>query len=139
MWYTIENRNRIFVKGYGLLSFEKDMSKNIGKNIGKNASNNCNQKLLDYAKQSATDALKTASKRLIQKTADITGDWIVFKIADKITQSASETVSSKRYRIWYWKIDTNTKKKDRYSYKKEIRIILYRKAMEYQKMKLAQQ
>ena len=33
----------------------------------------------------ATDALKTASKTAIQKTAEITGDSIGYKIADKIT------------------------------------------------------
>ena len=30
----------------------------------------CSQKLLDHAIQSATDVLKTTSKRVIQKTAD---------------------------------------------------------------------
>ena len=36
-------------------------------------------------KQSATDALKTTSKRAIQKTAEATGDLIGNKIVDKIT------------------------------------------------------
>ena len=31
------------------------------------------QNFLDYAKQSATDALKTSSKRVIQETAEATG------------------------------------------------------------------
>ena len=35
-------------------------------------------------KTSATDAIKTASKRVIQKTAEATGDLIGNKIADKI-------------------------------------------------------
>ena len=34
------------------------------------------QKILNHAKQSATDELKTASKRAIQKTAETTGDLI---------------------------------------------------------------
>ena len=34
------------------------------------------QKLLDQVKQSATDAIKTASKRSIQKIAEATGDLI---------------------------------------------------------------
>ena len=42
------------------------------------------QKLLDHAKQSATDVFKTASKRAIQKTAEATGDLIGNKIASKI-------------------------------------------------------
>ena len=38
------------------------MSKNIGKSINKNLSSKYSQKLFDHAKQSATDALKTAPK-----------------------------------------------------------------------------
>ena len=41
------------------------MGKSIGRNISKNLSPKHSQKLLDHAKQSATDALKTASKRAI--------------------------------------------------------------------------
>ena len=44
--------------------------------MSKNLSSQYSQKLLDHAKQSATDALKTASKRAIQ---------IAWVIADKIT------------------------------------------------------
>ena len=44
------------------------------------------QKLLDHAKQSATDALKTSSKRVIRKTAEATDDLIGNKIANKITK-----------------------------------------------------
>ena len=36
-------------------------------------------------KKSATDAIKTASKRAIQKTAEATGDLIGNKISDKTT------------------------------------------------------
>ena len=43
------------------------------------------QKLLDHDKQSATDALKPASKRVIQKTTEATGDMVGNKIANKIT------------------------------------------------------
>ena len=50
------------MKGYGFLSFPKYMGKSIGKNISKNLSSEYSQKLLDHAKQSATDALNTISK-----------------------------------------------------------------------------
>ena len=43
------------------------------------------QKRLDHAKQSATDAFKTASKRAIQKIAEAACDLIGNKIANKIT------------------------------------------------------
>ena len=76
MRYSIEPRDRIYVKGYGFLSFAK--------NMGKNLSNRYGQKLLDSTKNSTTGAIKTASKRAIQKTAEATGDLIGNKIADKI-------------------------------------------------------
>ena len=63
MHYSNESRDRIYVKGYGFLFFAKNMSKNIGKNIRKNYV----QKLLDSVMKSTTDAIKTASKRAIEK------------------------------------------------------------------------
>ena len=58
----------------------------MGKNISQNLSSKYSQKPLDHAKQFATDALKTASKRVIQKRAKATGDLIGNKIADRITK-----------------------------------------------------
>ena len=52
--------------------------------VAKNMSDKYNHKLLDSAKKSTTDAIKTASSRAIQKTAEETGDLIGNKIADKI-------------------------------------------------------
>ena len=82
MRYSIEPRERRYVKGYGFLSFAK--------NIGKNLSNKHGQKLVDTGKKSATDALKTASKTAIQKTAEATGDLVGNKIADKITSISTK-------------------------------------------------
>ena len=45
------------------------------------------KKLLDHAKQSATDAFKTASKGAIQKRAETTGDLISNKIANTVAKS----------------------------------------------------
>ena len=77
MRYSIEPRDWIYVKGYGFLSFAK--------NMGKSLTNKYGQKPLDSAKKSTTDAIKTASKRTIQKTAEGIGDLTGNKIADKIT------------------------------------------------------
>ena len=88
MRYSIEPRDRIYVKGYGFLSFAK--------NMGKSLSNKYGQKLLDSAKKSATDAIKTASKIAIQNTAEATGDLIGNKSADKIT-SVSKQSTKKLY------------------------------------------
>ena len=57
----------------------------IGKTISKNLNGNYSQKLLTHAKQSATGALKTVSKRAIQRTAEATDYLIDNKIDDKIT------------------------------------------------------
>ena len=59
--------------------------------MGKNLSNKYAQKLLDSAKKSTTNAIKTASKRAIQKTAGATGDLIGNKIADKITSVSKKS------------------------------------------------
>ena len=40
MYYSVQPKDRIFVKSYGLLFFAKNMGKNIGKNISKNLSDN---------------------------------------------------------------------------------------------------
>ena len=42
-------------------------------------------KLIDPATKTGMDAAKTASKRVVQKAAEATGDLIGNKIADKIT------------------------------------------------------
>ena len=91
MRYSIEPRDRIYVKGYGFLSFAK--------NMGKSLSNKYGQKLLDSAKKSTTDAIKTASKRAIQKTAEASVDLIGNKIVDKITNLSKK--SSAEFKMKY--------------------------------------
>ena len=76
MRYSIQPKDRIYVKRYGFLSFAKNMSTHL--------SSKYTQKLLDSVKKLTADAIKTASKRAIQKTAEATGDLIGNKIADKI-------------------------------------------------------
>ena len=59
--------------------------------MGKNLSNKSGQKHVDSAKKSKTDAIKTASKRAIQKTAEATGDLTGNKIAVKITSVSKKS------------------------------------------------
>ena len=70
------------------------MSKIIAKNISKNLRGKCSQKPLGHAKQSATDAFKTAIKRAIEETAEATGDLICNKIPNNSQQNNSKTVTS---------------------------------------------
>ena len=67
--YSVQPRYNIFIKRYGFLSIAKDMSKNIGKDISKTWSGKYGQKLLDPAKQSATDLIRTVSKAAIQQSS----------------------------------------------------------------------
>ena len=89
MRYSIEPRERRYVKGYGFLSFAKNMGKHATK-VAKNLNNKYGQKLVDTAKKSSTDALKTAGKRSIQKTAEATGDLVGNTISNKITSISTE-------------------------------------------------
>ena len=57
MRYSIEPRDRMYVKGYGFLSFAKNFSKSLSNKYG--------QTLPDSAKKSTTDAIKTALKRAV--------------------------------------------------------------------------
>ena len=53
------------------------LPKKVGDKYGK--------KLMDTATKAEIDAAKTASKRVVQKTAEATGDLIGNKKADKVT------------------------------------------------------
>ena len=88
--------------------------------MGKNLSNKFGQKLLDSAKRSTTDAIKTASKREIQKTADATGDLIGNKIADKITSVSKKSLKELQNK----EIEADVPKKDTYLQKKDNNLLM---------------
>ena len=69
MRYSIEPRERSFVKGYGFMLFARNFNDKYGKSL-RNASKT-------FA--------KTAGKEILKETAKATGDLIGSKIADKIT------------------------------------------------------
>ena len=94
--------------------------------MSKNLCDTHRQKCLDHAKKSATNALKTSSKRVIQKVAGETGDLIGNKISNRITnvsknsqQNNSETVTNK--------LDKETpKEKYVYLQKKDKKLLMNR-------------
>ena len=90
MRYSIELRDRIYVKRYGFLSFAKNIGTHVTK-VAKKLSNKYSQKLLESAKKSTADAIKTVSKRSIQKTVEATDDFIGNKTADKITSVSKKS------------------------------------------------
>ena len=69
MRYSIEHRERRYVKGYGFMSFARNFNDEYSKS------------LMDASKTFA----KTAGKKILKETAKATGDLIGSKIADKIT------------------------------------------------------
>ena len=94
MRYSIEPKDRIYIKEYGFLSFAKNMgthankvSKNLYSKYSQKTSwySKYDQKLLDTPKKSTADAIKTASSKVTQKIAKANDDLIGNKIADKIT------------------------------------------------------
>ena len=74
MRYSIEPRERRYVKGYGFMSFARNFSDKYNKSLM--------DKGIDVSKTFA----KTAGKKILKETAKATGDLIGNKIADKITR-----------------------------------------------------
>ena len=66
MRYSIEPRDKRYVKGYGFLS--------IAKYIGKSISNKYSQKLVDSAKKATSDVIKLLQKGQFKKNSR--SNWI---------------------------------------------------------------
>ena len=114
MLYSIEPRERRYVKGHGFLSFARNLGTHAIK-VAKSLNNKYGQKLADSAKKSATDALKIAGKRAIQKTAEATGDSVGNTIANKIT-SISKNQQVNQTQMW---LAMKYQKKDIYLHEKD--------------------
>ena len=110
--YSIEPKDRIYKKGYGFLSFAKNMGTQLSSKYG--------QKLLDSARKSATDAIKTALKTTIQKAAAATVDLIGNKIADKTT---SVSKKSKKPQNNEANDESETPKESTYLQKKDNKLL----------------
>ena len=87
MRYSTEPKYRKYVKGYNFLSFTRKVGDKYGK------------KLMDTATKTGIDPAKTASKRVVQKTAEATGDLIGNKIADKITSVGKSNEKEKTKKV----------------------------------------
>ena len=82
MRYSIEPRERRYVKGYGFMSFARNFNDKYSKSLM--------DKGIDLSKTFA----KTAGKKILKETAKATGDLIGNKIADKITAKPSKKPQS---------------------------------------------
>ena len=72
MRYSTEPKYGKYIKGYGFLSFARKLGDIYGK------------KLMDTATKTGMAAAKTASKQVVQKTAQATRDLIENKILIKL-------------------------------------------------------
>ena len=77
MRYSIQPRERRYVKDYGFLTFAKKIDKKL--------SNKYDQKLLDSAKNTWNRCIKNCYQKSNSKKAEVTGNLVGNKVADKIT------------------------------------------------------
>ena len=87
MRYSLQPKYRKYEQGYGFLSFPRKFGDKYGK------------KLMDTATKARIDAAKTASKRVIPKSAEKAGGLIGNKIADKITSLGKSKNKQKEDKI----------------------------------------
>ena len=81
MRYSIEPRERRYVKGYGFMSLARNFSDKYSKSLM--------DKGIDVSKTFA----KTAGKKILKETAKATGYLIGNKTADKITSASKKSQS----------------------------------------------
>ena len=79
MRYSIEPREKRFVKGYSFVSFARNFSDKYSKSLM--------DKGIDVSKTFA----KTAGKKILKETAKAAGDLIGNKIADKIASVSKKS------------------------------------------------
>ena len=83
MRYSTQPKFGKCIKGYDFLSFARTFGDKYDK------------KLIDTATKTGADAAKTASTRVVQKTAKATGDLIRNKMVDKITSLGKTKIKKK--------------------------------------------
>ena len=98
MRYSIEPRERRFVKGYGFMSFARNFGNKYGKKLmntaiktGTNFNSQYGKRLTDTAVKTGKDFATIAGKKIVHKTAEATRDLIRNKIADKITSASKKS------------------------------------------------
>ena len=87
MRYSPELKYRKYTQGYGYLSFARKFGDKYVR------------KLMNTATKTGIDAANTASKRVVKKTTETTGDLIGNKIADKITFVGKNEIKMKYQKI----------------------------------------
>ena len=87
MRYSLEPRYRRYVQGQGFMYF----AKNIGNKYGR--------KILDKSMDAGKNFAKIAGKKVLHESAEVTGEMIGNKIADRITKSSRNKAQKEDDRI----------------------------------------
>ena len=91
MRYSLEPHYRRYVQGQGFMSFARNIGSKYGKKIfdvSKSMKKKYGKEILDNSLSAGKDFAKIAGKKVLDKSAEATGDLIGNKIADRITKSA---------------------------------------------------
>ena len=118
MRYSVQPRDRFFVKGYGYFSFSINMGENIGKNITENLSDKYSQKRLDHAKKSANMRLKLLQKEQFKKQQEQLVVSLVIKLLIEL-QKFQKIHSKIIHRQLQMRMITKYPKKDIYLQEKD--------------------
>ena len=84
------------------MSFARNVGDKYGKKLMDTAkkveTSKYGKKIIDTTKNQGSEFAKTAGKRIVQKSAEATGDLIGYKIADKITSLGTSKNKEKETR-----------------------------------------
>ena len=129
MRYSIEPRERRYVKGYGFLSSARNFGNKYGKRLmntaiktGTNFNSKYGKKLTDTAIKTGKDFATIAGKKIVHKTVEATGDLIGNKIANKITSASKKNNKMKKYS--QMKLIMKYQKRDIFLQKKDKRLLM---------------
>ena len=95
MRYSLEPHYRRYVQGQGFMPFARNIGNKYGKklfdkslDVGKSVKKKYVKKILDNSLSAGKDFAKIVGKKVLTKSAEVTGDLIGNKIADRRTKSA---------------------------------------------------
>ena len=123
MRYSIEPRERRYIKGYGFLSFAKNFSNKYGKKLintalktGTNFNSKYGKKLTDTAIKTGKDFATIAGKKIVHKSAEAAGYLI------RLQQSLQKNHKMKKY--CQMKLIMIYQKRDIFLQKKDKRLLM---------------
>ena len=129
MRYSIEPRERRYLKGYGFMSFARNFGNKYGKKLmntaiktGTNFNSKYGKKLTDTAIKTGKDFATIAGRKIVYKSAEETGDLIGNKTADKIMAKPSKNHKMKKYS--QMKLIMKYRKKDIFLLKKDKKLLM---------------